>query len=266
MKVLVTGAYGLIGQAVCARLLASGHEVIGIGRDIARARRRAPRIDWRHADIARLTEPGDWTDFLDGVQAVVNAAGLLQSGLRDDVSAVQTRAVTALIGAAEAAGIERFVQISAPGAVRGASTPFMSSKAMADQALAASGLDWVILRPALVIAPNAYGGTALIRALAAFPWVTPLVLAEAPVRTVSIDAVAETAAQALSGEIAPGTDQVLAEAQPGRWVRWSGAFGRGWAWPRRLCSPCLASSAPPLPGRPTRWAGWVGVRPCAPPL
>ena len=42
VRVLVTGAYGLIGSAVLARLHRDGHELIGAGRSIASARRRFP--------------------------------------------------------------------------------------------------------------------------------------------------------------------------------------------------------------------------------
>ena len=44
-----------------------------------------------------------------------------------------------------------------------APTPFYATKARGDAALAASGLVHVILRPVLVLAPTAYGGTALLR-------------------------------------------------------------------------------------------------------
>ncbi|HXM30669.1 MAG TPA: NAD-dependent epimerase/dehydratase family protein, partial [Xanthobacteraceae bacterium] len=40
MRVLVIGAYGFIGSAVVARLVADGHEVVGAGRRIKAARER----------------------------------------------------------------------------------------------------------------------------------------------------------------------------------------------------------------------------------
>ena len=42
MRVLVTGAYGLIGSAVLARLARDGHDLIGAGRSVAAARRAFP--------------------------------------------------------------------------------------------------------------------------------------------------------------------------------------------------------------------------------
>lgn len=211
MAVLVLGAYGLIGREIVARLMADGHEVVGLGRDIEAAARIEPRITWRRADIARLTKPGHWLPLLKGVEVVVNAAGALQTGLKDRVETVQDVAMRALYAAAASAGVRRLVQISAPGAEADASTAFLASKAAADAALRASGLDHVILRPVLVISPVAYGGTALLRALAVFPFVTPLVFAASRVRTVSVGEVAAATARAVRGDIASGEDLVLAE-------------------------------------------------------
>ena len=157
-------------------------------------------------------KPGRRT--LRGIDAVVNASGALQTGARDRLADSQGRAITALIAACEAAGVRRFVQISAPGANPQASTAFMRTKAAADARLKASSLDWTILRPGLVIGRDAYGGTALIRALAAFPLIVPLVRPCGQIQTVAMDEVARLAAIAAAGEIGPRIDLDLVEARP----------------------------------------------------
>ena len=58
MRVLVTGAYGLIGSAVLARLHRDGHEVTGAGRDVRGAERRASFAKWITTDFRRLTLAG----------------------------------------------------------------------------------------------------------------------------------------------------------------------------------------------------------------
>ncbi|MFC7051886.1 SDR family oxidoreductase [Hansschlegelia quercus] len=202
MRALVLGAYGLIGSAVADRLIDAGWDVVGLGRSIKVARRLRPEIAWRRADIATLLRPNDWTPFLDGVDAVVNCAGALQDGARDDVAAVQRDAMTALYAAAEAAAVRRFVQISAVGARPDAATRFMRTKGEADAALAASRLDWTILRPGLVIGPAAYGGTALLRGLANFPLVAPVIAGDALIQTIAVEEVAEAVHAALAGRVA----------------------------------------------------------------
>lgn len=167
MRVLVLGGYGFIGEAICRALHAAGHAVTGLGRDTARAARRMPFIEWRRADLRDLTAPAAWAPLLAGIDAVVNAAGALQDGAGDDLAAVQANAMSALYEAAIATR-PLVVQISARTDGPGADIPFLATKRRADEALRASGLPHVILRPALVIGRNAHGGTALIRALAAF--------------------------------------------------------------------------------------------------
>ena len=115
----------------------------------------------------------------------------------------------ALYEAAKAEGVRKIVQISAP-MDTAAETPFLATKRNADVALKASGLSYVILRPSLVIGRNAFGGTALIRALAAFPWMTPVAFPQSPVETVALDDVADAVADALTGEIEAGSDLYLA--------------------------------------------------------
>lgn len=213
MRVLVLGGYGLIGLAVSKRLIADGHTVIGLGRSSARGRALLPESDWRQADISKLRNAADWQPLLDQVDAVVNAAGALQDGLKDNVTAIQFTAIKALVEACESLGINTFVQISAPGVSEDSETVFYRTKAKADQMVTSSALDWTILRPGLVIAPQAYGGTSLVRTLAAVPWVQPLILAETPVQTVSVDDVAQAVSRAIAGDL-NRKDIDLVEAVP----------------------------------------------------
>jgi uncharacterized protein YbjT (DUF2867 family) len=211
MRVLVLGGYGLIGSAVVARLLAAEHEVVAVARDVAAARVRYPEVMWLEKNIAALASPSDWHPILDGIDAVVNCAGALQDGPRDDVRAVQFEAMVALFQACEQKLVRLFVQISAAGAEVGAATAFMRTKAEADDALRRSTLEWVILRPGLVLAPTAYGGTALLRALASFPLVTLSVLEDRPIQTVHVDDVANAVLMALEGRVPARSSYDLVE-------------------------------------------------------
>lgn len=69
---------------------------------------------------------------------------------------------------------------------------------LGDRMLMESDLDWVILRPTLVIGAQAYGGTALLRASAGVPLVAVKVLPTTPVQTVFVDDVAHAVVQAAS--------------------------------------------------------------------
>jgi uncharacterized protein YbjT (DUF2867 family) len=214
VRVLVLGGYGFIGAEIARVLIREGHEVVGLGRSAPTGARLVPEAKWIGVDMARLLREQDWATHLGGVDAIVNAAGALQDGPRDNLEAIHYRAVVALVAAAARAGVRRIVQISAPGAEGDASTAFMRTKAAGDAAVRASALDWTILKPGLVIGRGAYGGTALLRMLAGFPLATPLVHASARVQTVALDDVAAAVVAVLKGEVASRRDYDLVEDAP----------------------------------------------------
>ena len=226
MRVLVLGGYGLIGLPVMRALLAAGHEVTGLARSRGKGEAQLPAARWIGADIATLLTPEDWREPMEGIDAVVNASGALQDGGRDTLDALQHRAILALIDTCESVGAKRFVQISAPGASAKSETAFYRTKGLADAALKASTLGWTILRPGVVIAPTAYGGTALLRTLAAFPLVQPLVLPRAPVQTIAVDNVAGAVVSVIKGGF-EGVDADLVEPQP-RTLEETVALFRAW--------------------------------------
>lgn len=167
MKILVTGASGLIGTALCARLTAEGHEVV-------RVLRGSPRQGFAGGeviilDMATMTRPEQWSPHLAGVDAVVNCAGVLQDGARDNARSVHATAAAALFSACERAGVRKVVHFSAIGIDREQPSSFSATKLAGDEALAARDLDWIILRPSVVLGRAAFGASALFRGLAALP-------------------------------------------------------------------------------------------------
>ena len=230
MRVLLLGATGLIGSAVAARLAADGHELVGVARDLDPAARRVPVERWIRLDLREVSGPEDWRPHLAGIEAVVNCAGALQDSPRDSTASVHRDAPAALWRACEQAGVRRVVHVSAIGVDRGGVTAFSRTKREGDSALEASGLDWVILRPSVVVGRAAYGGSALLRGLAALP-VLPLVPGTGPLDIVQLDDLAETVARL----IAPGAPSrvVLELAGPERlsFAETVAAYRRWLGWP-----------------------------------
>jgi uncharacterized protein (TIGR01777 family) len=72
VKVLVTGASGLIGRALSDALFARGDEVVGLSRDPGRAREANPRVEWVRWEPT-LERPPD--EAFEGVDGVVNLVG-----------------------------------------------------------------------------------------------------------------------------------------------------------------------------------------------
>jgi uncharacterized protein YbjT (DUF2867 family) len=145
MRVLVTGAHGFIGRALCPVLAARGHTVVaGVHRTPAR---RAPPAGAAEAtptaatprevgvEFVRDTEPLAWRQRLDGVDAVINTVGLIREHGAATFQRVHVQAAVALFDACVQAGIRHVVQLSALGADAFAQTAYQRTKHAADEAL-----------------------------------------------------------------------------------------------------------------------------------
>ena len=199
MRIFVVGAYGLIGAYVVARLSSDGHDLTGAGREITAASRRFPEVRWVRADL-RTTTVDEWRQALGQSDAVVNCAGALQNSPRDDLRAVHADGVRRLLEACGAAGVKRVVHVSAAGVAADRTTYFNATKLAGEAIVKNGGVDWTILRPGLVIAPSAYGGTALLRGLAAFPYFIPIVYPASIIQIVSVEDVAAAVARSLQAD------------------------------------------------------------------
>jgi nucleoside-diphosphate-sugar epimerase len=171
--ILVTGATGFIGTALCKYLILGGNKVIGVTR--------RETFSGRTVIVSDIAEFTGWRDTLTGVDAIVHLAGrahILKDRAADPLEEfrrVNTRATITLAENAALAGVKRFVFISSIG-VNGNVThdkpfsvahkpnphsPYARSKYEAELALheisRTSDLDFVIIRPPLVYGPNAPG-------------------------------------------------------------------------------------------------------------
>ena len=291
MRILVIGAYGFIGSAVVAHLSAEGHEVVGAGRRIGRASRARPDIRWIKINLARAKTAEKWQSVLKGIDGVVNCAGVLQDTPTDSTQKVHVKAMTALFDACSKAGLRRVVQISAVGVGPEESTRFARTKYAAEEALKKHDLDWVILRPSLVVGRSVYGGMALLRALAAIPFVLPIARESATFQPVQVTDLASAISFFLKPdapsrrivEIAGPQRLTLAQIvgayrrwmglAPGEVVRlpliaakaiaWLGDAGSWLGWRPPLRSTTLKQLSRSLARNPDEWTQITGIKPIA---
>jgi uncharacterized protein YbjT (DUF2867 family) len=155
-RIAIIGAHGKVGQQLMRELYDNGDDFVGIARgeeaadDIFRLGGEGVTLDLEQADAAALASA------LAGCDAVVFTAGAGPDSGVARKRTVDYGAAVLAIEAARAAGIRRFVMISAAGvddpatetALPGEEWPaYVRAKRDADAALRDSGLDWTILRP-----------------------------------------------------------------------------------------------------------------------
>lgn len=170
MRVLITGSEGFIGRHLAMALLEAGHQVVGCVRNVLSGRTRITRVDALPCDFMQDVTAHAWIPRLKGVDAVINAAGMIRERRGQTFDRIHRDAPRALFDACVAAGVRRVIQLSALGADEHATSRFHRTKKEADDYLAALDLDWIILYPSIVIGRGGKS-TALFSALAALPMI-----------------------------------------------------------------------------------------------
>ena len=198
-RVLVTGASGFVGRAVCARLDANGMVVRAAVRgldQVSGAWRGFARVE--PLEVGDLQRPVDWSAALAGVTRVVHLAArvhrLNERGMDglEQFRAVNVTATLRLAAAAAAAGVRRFVFLSsvkvhgdvscgAAFSEQDETRPtdaYGISKLEAERGLMelgrAAGLEVTILRPPLVYGPGVGANFRRLLELARSGWPMPM--------------------------------------------------------------------------------------------
>lgn len=166
MLILLTGATGFLGRHLLDALVAAGHTVRAVRR--APLLPDSPSVHWIQADFSRDHTPEAWLPRLAGVQAVINAVGILRETTDQRFDALHERAPIALFQAAARAGVSRVIQISALGADAEASTRYHLSKKHADDVLLNLPIAATVVQPSLVYGPGG-ASAAMLQRWAALP-------------------------------------------------------------------------------------------------
>lgn len=195
MKVLLCGATGFIGRHIEASLKQAGHEVI------ATSSRASPQSV--QVDFTRDTDPSTWIERLKGVDAVVNAVGVLRDTRQRPMTAVHADTPCALFDACAQIGVRRVVQISALG-LNGNPTLYAKTKLTAEQHLLhltqAGQLDGTVLQPSIVFGQGG-ASTELFKGLAKLPfWLLPSPVIKAQIQPIAVDDLATLVVRLLASK------------------------------------------------------------------
>jgi len=293
--IVVLGASGLIGQAVTSWLRREGFAVVPVARRFDAAQKAAfgdvavesPVVGIEAAELAHLLSRHR-------ADIVVNCIGVLQDSRRrgsaEDVHRGFAARLVQAVSALENPCL--LVHLSMPGRDEDDRTAFSVTKREAERIIAAGATPFVILRPGFVVADAAFGGSALVRALAALPFDLPAQEAARPFAATDVADIARTVAVVArrwrSGEQhwnavwdvmerRPSTAGDLIAAfrrrlgGPAPWLRlpsWLMRLGAaagdaaahlGWSPPIR--STALAEMRRGVEGDPGPWAAATGIEP-----
>ncbi|MDR6113328.1 MULTISPECIES: NAD(P)H-binding protein [unclassified Sphingomonas] len=148
MIVAVTGATGFVGRAVVDRAAGSGLSLRALTR---RAQPSRAGITWI---AGALDKPESLATLVEGADAVLHIAGVVNAPDRAGFVAGNIDGTRAMVEAARAAGIRRFVHVSSLSAREPDLSTYGWSKRQAEDVVTDSGLDWTIVRPSGIYGPG----------------------------------------------------------------------------------------------------------------
>jgi NADH dehydrogenase len=196
VRVLVTGGTGFIGPKVVHALRAHDRNV----RALVRRPERASRLAGWGAEVVAgdVTDPASLEGALQDCTHVVHLVSIIQ-GRPNDFERVMTQGTKNLVSAARAAGVERFVLMSALGTseTTRATVPYFAAKWEMEQAVKESGLEYVIFRPSFVFGADGGALPTFIRQVRYSPVVTVIGSGLQKSQPIWVDDVAEYFARAV---------------------------------------------------------------------
>ena len=169
MTVMVTGATGFLGRRVVQALLDRGKDV----RCLVRSPGAEVMFDQDRVDVhyGSVTDPASLRAAFYDLDEVVHLVAVIQERGGATFFRVNVEGTRNVLKAAEEAGVQRFVHLSAIGAQEDPGMRYLYSKWVAEQLVFSSGVPCTILRPSLLFGE----GDEFMNALAGLIRTTPLV-------------------------------------------------------------------------------------------
>lgn len=168
--ILVTGGTGFIGRALIRRLVENGQPV----RMLIRPSPHSPSLPHGvpvEIAVSSLRDLRGLRAAMVGVDTVYHLAGVERQGAYANMMDVDVEGTRAVVDAAVDAGVDRFFYLSHLSSDRASAYPVMKFKAIAEEFIRRSGIDYTIFRTAVVYGPNDGFTTGLARLLHGLPFV-----------------------------------------------------------------------------------------------
>lgn len=146
--VAMTGATGFVGAETLRQLLEQGYAVRALTR---RPQTAHPGVHWVQGALDR---PDALDELVRGADVVLHIAGVVNAPDRAGFEAGNGQGTANVLAAMERAGLTRLVHVSSIAARERELSNYCWSKALAEDHVRASGLDWTMVRPPAVYGPR----------------------------------------------------------------------------------------------------------------
>jgi len=226
-RILITGASGFIGKALVTALSKQGYAVRAAARDPAGI---IAASDVERVAIPDLVGSLDWSPLLAGVTHVVHLAGIAHEPgtLPDDVyMQINAEAVGTLAQQAKGrvarvvlmSSVRAQAGLSAEAPITEADTPeptdtYGRSKLEAERLLTASGVDYTVLRPAVVYGKGVKGNIAALATIAKTPMPLPFGGLDNKRSLLALENLVSAVAHVLEAPQTVGETYLVADAEP----------------------------------------------------
>lgn len=160
-QILLTGATGFVGAAVCPALAAAGWRVRCLTRDAQATKRRQPTLEWVEGDVA---EAGAMARALKGCDAAL----YLVHGMREggDFERRDREGAVCFARAAAVAGVRRIVYLGGMAPAAGKTSPHLRSRLQVGEVLREGQVQAIELRASMIVGPGSLSWL-IVRDLAA---------------------------------------------------------------------------------------------------
>jgi nucleoside-diphosphate-sugar epimerase len=148
VRLAVTGGTGFVGSHLIDVALAAGHEINALTR---REQPPRDRVRWIPGDLASRDA---LEQLVQGVDGVIHVAGTINAPTAAHFDQGNVAGTLAMLAAATAGGIHRFVHVSSLAAREPKLSLYGASKWKGEELVMSSGLDWAIVRPPAVYGPG----------------------------------------------------------------------------------------------------------------
>jgi NADH dehydrogenase len=231
-RVFVTGATGFVGKHIVRALLAQGFLVRCLVRPGSEADLRGfESIDRVPGDA--LT-PAGLAPSVEGCSAFIHLVGIIRENRGRGITfeRVHTQATRDMLALARAAGVKRYVQMSALGTRPGARARYHQTKWDAEEAVRAGDLEWTIFRPSIIFGRGDAFVSALGSAVKRLPAIPVLGDGRYRVQPIPVEQVAEGFARALRTPASVRQTYEVAGPAPYAFVDLLDEIGRALGRPR----------------------------------